>query len=101
MAQFDVYVNSSSQSQGRVPYLLDVQNDMLKHLRTRVVIPIVVFDQAISHLNPVVIIDDTKYMLSTQETAGVPLDILEEKVVSLRDSRDEIIHAIDFLITGF
>jgi toxin CcdB len=39
--------------------------------------------------------------MSTAERAGVTLNSLGEKVGSLKEHRNEIIAAIDFLITGF
>jgi len=40
-------------------------------------------------------------MLSTQEMAGVPIDLLGRPVTSLIRNRDEIVQAVDFMITGF
>ena len=39
--------------------------------------------------------------MSTAELAGVNLHVLGEKVCSLKEQRNEIIAALDFLITGF
>jgi toxin CcdB len=101
VAQFDVYENTSPDSKETVPYLLDVQHDLLKHLKTRVVIPIVNENMPITHLNPIVQIEEKRWMLSTQEMAGIPIDILGKRVISLMQNRDDIVHAIDFMITGF
>jgi len=101
MAQFDVYENRAPGSKTRVPYLLDVQHGLLEHLKTRVVIPLVAEEKPIAHLNPSVEIGGKRYMLSTQEMAGVPLDVLGTYIVSVEADRDVIIHAIDFLVTGF
>jgi len=40
MAQFDVYRNAHPATRARVPYLLDVQSDLLETLATRVVVPL-------------------------------------------------------------
>lgn len=40
MAQFDVYENPDPNSKATVPYLLDVQADLLNKLATRVVVPL-------------------------------------------------------------
>jgi toxin CcdB len=40
-------------------------------------------------------------VMSTAELAGVNVSVLEEKVCSLEEKRDEIITALDFLFTGF
>lgn len=39
--------------------------------------------------------------MSTAELASIQKDKIRDKVCSLEDRRDEIIGAIDFLITGF
>ncbi|CAA6816935.1 MAG: Unknown protein [uncultured Thiotrichaceae bacterium] len=40
MAQFDVYRNNNPASQEHIPYLLDVQSDLLDVLNTRVIVPL-------------------------------------------------------------
>ena len=40
MAQFDVYRNPNPATRARIPYLLDVQSDLLEPLATRVVVPL-------------------------------------------------------------
>ncbi len=40
MAQFDVYANPNPDSQQQIPYLVDIQADLLDHLATRVVAPL-------------------------------------------------------------
>jgi toxin CcdB len=101
MAQFDVYANANFETRGRVPYLLDIQHDLLDNLSTRVVIPLVVGMKPVTHLTPVFVVDGQQVSLSTAEMAGVPLRVLGAKVSSLEQSRQEIIAAVDFLITGF
>ena len=41
MAQFDVYRNTNSATRKSIPYVLDVQTDLLDTLATRVVVPLV------------------------------------------------------------
>jgi toxin CcdB len=40
MAQFTVYRNKNPQTRSTVPFLLDIQNDLLDDLETRVVVPL-------------------------------------------------------------
>jgi toxin CcdB len=40
MAQFTVCRNKNPQTRSAVPFLLDVQNDLLEDLETRVVVPL-------------------------------------------------------------
>jgi toxin CcdB len=103
MAQFDVRVNLNTRSKKRVPYLLDVQNDLLDDLMTRVVVPLVLASAiggGAERLNPAFKIKGRNLAMSTAEMAGVPKNILGEKITSLIDERNQIIGAIDFLFTG-
>jgi toxin CcdB len=104
MAQFDVYENPNEETNQTVPYLLDLQADLLDNLATRVVAPLIaasLMGGAVKHLNPRFKVKDDLVFMSTAELAGVPISALGEKVGSLREQRDEIIAALDFLFTGF
>ncbi|MFW2580486.1 CcdB family protein [Aliarcobacter butzleri] len=101
MAQFDVYENLNEKSKQNIPYLLDIQNDILKDLTTRVVIPLIITNKAINFLNPKFTINQIDVILSTAELASIPMEILGNKICSLKDKREEIIGAVDFLVTGF
>jgi toxin CcdB len=104
MAQFDVFENPNKETNQVVPYLLDVQTDLLDTLSTRVVVPLVAasaMGKAIKHLNPEFKIRNAKVFMSTAESAGIPVRSLGEKVTSLKDRRHEIMAALDFLLTGF
>ncbi|MCG3662698.1 CcdB family protein [Aliarcobacter butzleri] len=101
MAQFDVYENLNEKSKQNIPYLLDIQNDILKDLTTRVVIPLIITNKAINFLNPKFAINQIDVILSTAELASIPIEILGNKVCSLKEKREEIIGAVDFLVMGF
>lgn len=104
MAQFDVFENPNEETNQAIPYLLDVQSDLLDTLSTRVVVPLVAasaMGKAIKHLNPEFTITNTSVFMSTAELAGVPVRSIGEKVGSLKDQRHEIVAALDFLFTGF
>jgi len=104
MAQFDVHINPNSATSRSTPYLLDVQADVLKGLKTRVVIPSVTVSamgRAAKHLNPQFEIEGTAVVMSTAELAGVPLQALGEVVTSLKPHREKILAAVDFLLTGY
>lgn len=104
MAQFDVYSNPNPETKRTIPYLLDVQADLLSNLATRVVIPLYsapAMSKAAKYLNPQFSIKRINVILSTAELAGVTVNSLGDKVCSLKEHRNEIIAALDFLITGF
>ncbi|MBZ0092246.1 MAG: CcdB family protein [Sulfuricellaceae bacterium] len=103
MAQFDVYLNPNPATRETIPYLLDVQADLLDILATRVVVPLVLAEEmglAAKQLNPQFKIEGTAVVMSTAELAGIANRSLGDKVVSLKEQRDEIIAALDLLFTG-
>ncbi|WP_310441404.1 CcdB family protein [Sulfurimonas sp.] len=101
MAQFDVYENLNARTKEDIPYLLDIQNDILKNLSTRVVVPLVLNMKPANILNPLFEISGLTVTMSTAELAGISTDNLGSVICSVKDKRDEIISAIDFMITGF
>ncbi len=101
MAQFDVYCNINPISLEEIPYLLDIQADLLSGLSTRVVVPLTRQSKNIQHLNPLFEINGEKVVMLTQELSGVDKNILGDKVCSLMGRRSEIIATLDFLVSGF
>ena len=103
MAQFDVYLNPNPDTRKSIPYLLDVQAELLDTLATRVVVPLILAEEmglAAKHLNPQFKIKGVAVVMSTAELAGIPNRSLGNKVASLKSKRDEIIAALDLLLTG-
>jgi len=103
MAQFDVCRNTNPASSRDIPYLLEVQSDLLDVLATRVVVPLVLateMGKAAKTLNPQFEIEGVSVVMSTPEIAGVPRRVLGEKIVTLKHRRDEIIAALDLLFIG-
>ncbi|SDH35040.1 CcdB family protein [Pseudomonas panipatensis] len=102
MKQFDLYHNPSPRSREDIPLLLDVQSDLLASLNTRVVIPLSRGKglSGISRLMPEVTVDGERLLLLTPQMAGIARRDLGEPVGSLAHLRQDIISAIDLLITG-
>lgn len=105
MARFEVYRNDSAQA-GDVPYLLDVQSDLLHGLETRVVVPLRRRDRfpavpVPERLMPGFEIEGTAYLMETPKLAAVPLRLLKTPVVSLAENQAAITGALDFLFQGY
>ena len=103
MVQFDVYTNPNPVTKRAIPYLLDIQTDLLNNMTTRVVIPLYTVSalgKAAKHLNIQFSVKRTTVIMSTAELAGVAVNSLGDEVCSLKEHRNEIIAAIDFLVTG-
>jgi len=101
MAQFDVYINLNELNNKEIPYFLDVQHEILNNFSTKVVIPLALNEKVTNVVNPEILINNTKVIMLTTQIAGIRMDNIGAKVCSLEDKRDEIINAIDFLVTGF
>lgn len=104
MSQFSVYENKDKTTKKIYPYFLDVQNDLLDELNSRVVIPFSTLG-SIKHrdakkLCPIIKIKDNKFVLLTHQLTTVPESLLTVKVTDAETFRSEIIAAIDLLFTG-
>jgi toxin CcdB len=97
MAQFDVWRTSEG------ALVIDCQANLLKHLNTRLVVPLLhadQFDVVARRLNPLFTIEDTDYVMYTQFTATLPVSQLSEIIMNLDDDSLSIIGALDVLLTG-
>ncbi len=98
MARFHVYVNTDGGG-----YLLDVQANLLSHLNTRVVVPLLPLDTApkpAKVLNPTFEIDGTSYLMATQFLATVPRRLIGKEILSLEEEASTIVNALDCLFQG-
>ncbi len=103
MARFDVYRNPRKESQREVPFLLDVQSDLLAGLDTRVVVPLRAagaVKRPVSRLNPVFRIGDVEVVMDTPQLAGVPASMLKKPAAALAGKAFEIQNALHFLFSG-
>jgi len=104
MSQFMAYANANQNTKDMYPLLIDIQTDLIREIKTRVVIPLVLkekhFSLPISNLNPVIMINRKEYLLLTQQIAGISTSQLGKEIVDLSKYRKLIIDAIDFVITG-
>jgi toxin CcdB len=99
--QFAVYRNPRRSAQ-HAPYLVEVQSELVP-TQMRVVVPLVnpeYFGPAARTLNPTVVVDGVSYVMSPTEIGSLPQQQLGVPVGDLRSSRQEIMAALDFLLTG-
>lgn len=105
MPQFAVYKNGNPGTRRRIPYLVDVQHDLLGDLATSVVIPLYLEKatslKPITRLTPRLQIEGKTCILMTPQLAGIARHELSEAVASVSKNRAEILAAIDLLLTGF
>lgn len=98
MARFDVYPGARGKG-----YLLDCQADLLGHLETRVVIPLLPAARvpAATRLNPVFDVNGSSVVMSTQLIFAIPVQHLETRITSLAREHVTILNALDMLISGY
>ena len=104
MACFDVFANPDAGERRHTPYFIDVQNDYIDALTTRVVVPLrreAAFGPRARNLNPVFTVGADSVVLDTASLAAVPLAELRKSVGTLREQRLEIQEALDTLFGAF
>jgi toxin CcdB len=104
MAQFRVYENSNCATKQRIPYLLDMQPDLLDDLQTTVVIPLVlkstIGKAAMTKLCPLLEIEEREFVVLTSQIAGVDRKVSGKEIGNFSHYQAEVIAAVDFLISG-
>lgn len=105
MSQFTVYRNKNPKSKAEIPFLLDVQSNLLSELGTRVVIPLfqkrTLRVKPLTKLTPEFQIDGKKFILMTPQLAGISIKDVGDAVGDLVRYRSDVVAALDLLITGF
>lgn len=104
MARFDVYANPIARERRATPFFLDVQNDHISGLGTRIIIPLrreADFGARAQRLNPLVLVGDEAVVLDTAALGAVPLNLLKRPLVNLRAQRDDITTALDTVFGAY
>jgi toxin CcdB len=105
MGQFAVHKNGNARTRADVPFLLDVQADVLSVLATRAVVPLyraeALGSKPMAQLTPLLRFQGKALVAMVPELAGVPRQALGAAVGDLAVFRGEIIRALDLLLTGF
>lgn len=98
MARYDVFAGPFEGS-----YLLDVQSDLLDHLKSRVVIPLLPAEEVpppVRKLNPLFEVDDRKVVMATHLISAVAVADLGNRRTNLGNHHDQIVSALDILFQG-
>lgn len=103
MSQFLVYANADSASKRLIPYLLDVQSDLIETAGSRVVVPLITIEHAggvIERLMPRIRVGDKLMVMDTAQVMGIPVQMLGKQVADAVQERQVILAAIDMLTHG-
>jgi toxin CcdB len=104
MARFDVYANPTAAERRHTPFYVDVQNDFINTLSSRVVVPLrreAQFGPRARDLNPLLQVGDVAVVLDTAALGAVPSSELRAPVASLRGERQALQEALDALFGGY
>lgn len=104
MARFDVYPHPDAAMRSVTPFLLDVQNNFIDQLQSRVVVPMrhaAVFGPPMRDLNPLFNISGEDVVLDTAALAAFPAAGLKKPVTSLLAQRHDIVAALDTLFGSY
>ena len=104
MAQFSVYQNKNKATQTQYPLLLNIQNDLLATMQTCVVVPLTKLETLVYNpmgkLTPIFAVQGQHYCMMTPQLAGIHKRELGEEVEILTAHQNDIISAVDFLLSG-
>ena len=104
MARFDVYANPDADERVLIPFFLDVQNDHILGLQTRVVVPLWASDSLgtkVADLNPEFEFGGMRVVMDTPALGAVPAVALKRLVGNLTSQQLPIQNALDTLFGGF
>ena len=104
MARYDVYANPTASERKHTPYFVDVQNEYIDGLSTRVMIPLrreAVFGPRARNLHPLLEVLGENVVLDTAALGAVPLSELRAPIASLQERRAEAQEALDTLFGAY
>jgi toxin CcdB len=104
VARFDVFTHPDAALRKLTPFLLDVQNDHLDRIDTRVVIPLragSAMPLRTRDLNPVFAVAGKEVVADTAALAAVPAAELRKAVDNLRFRSGDIVAALDTLFGSY
>ncbi len=104
MARFDVYSNPDKSEHQHTPFVLDVQNDHLSGVETRIVIPLrdaQAHGSRLERVHPAFSIKGRDVVLDTPTMATFPRGWLHTPVASLAPQRATVQDALDTLFGSY
>ncbi len=102
--QFDVFDNPSPRLRDTYPYVVDIQSNLLSALATRMVVPLAITTLSAKDLPrrlcPTFVVNGQSLMLVPFEAAPLDKRLLKTQVVSLWSQSNDIISAMDAVLSG-
>lgn len=104
MARFDVYANPDTVERKLIPFFLDVQNNHVKGLQTRVVVPLWksgMLPIPVENLNPQLEVAGQQVVMDTPAIGAVPIAALRKAMENLASQQLSIQDALDTLFGSY
>ncbi len=102
--QYDVYPNPSPRMRHEYPYVVDIQNDLLSSLATRMAVPLAVTTLAPHvlprQLCPVIPVRGKNLVLVPFDAAPLGKRLLKNKTASVKDRANDNVAAMDAVMSG-
>ena len=104
MARFDVYPHPEAGLRAATPFLMDVQNNFINRVGSRMVIPLRhadAFGPCMRDLNPQFEVSGKPVVLDTAAMAAFPAAALKKPIASLAAKQADIVAALDTLFGSY
>lgn len=104
MARYEVYAHPDPALRITTPYLLDVQNNYIEAVATRVMVPMRdrrVINKPLRDLNPIFEIEGKSVLLDCTAIGAFPANLLKKPVARLASQASVITSALDTLLGGY
>ncbi|MCU6502534.1 CcdB family protein [Rugamonas sp. A1-17] len=105
MSRFDIFANPGK-NRRNIPYLVDVQSNVISGLATRIVVPLRPLSAFSSvtpppDLFPIIAVHGAEYVMDTPQPGSIPLSELKVNVASARAHQLDIQSALDRLFGAY
>lgn len=105
MSRFDIFANPG-RNRRNIPYLIDVQSNVVSGLATRIVVPLRPVSAFSSmtlppDLFPIIVVNGEDHVMDTPQLGAIPMSELKIHVASAWTARFEIQNALDRLFGAY
>jgi toxin CcdB len=104
VARYDVYANPIKSEVKHTPYLVDLQNDYLDSIETRLVAPLHslnFYQHQSERVRQIFEIESQTVVLDIAELASLPKTLLKKKVANLTAEQHKIREALDTIFGAY
>ena len=104
MGQFSVHSNSDPATQEHFPLFVDIQDDLLSFMATRVVIPLTPCERhdydIIPMLAPTITVEAKRYLLLAPQLMHLKASQLGPIVTQLEAERHDVLRSVEMIFRG-